>query len=142
MRDAGIVDQDVEPPEPINRGAHHSPGVGVAGDVGLHGPRTRDLRRDPLGRSTVDVGDHHLRPFACGEFGCEVTPRRLTRDDIYIADEAFFTGTAAEVTPIRELDNRTIGEGKRGPLTAQIQARFFDVVNGRAPEYEHWLSFI
>jgi branched-chain amino acid aminotransferase len=76
------------------------------------------------------------------EFGCEVTPRRLTRDDIYIADEAFFTGTAAEVTPIRELDNRTIGEGKRGPLTAQIQARFFDVVNGRAPEYEHWLSFI
>jgi branched-chain amino acid aminotransferase len=76
------------------------------------------------------------------EFGLEVTSKRLTRDDIYIADEAFFTGTAAEVTPIRELDNRTIGEGKRGPLTQKIQARFFDIVNGRASEYEHWLSFI
>jgi branched-chain amino acid aminotransferase len=76
------------------------------------------------------------------EFGLEVTAKRLTRDDIYTADEAFFTGTAAEVTPIRELDNRTIGEGKRGPVTARIQARFFDIVNGRAPEYEHWLSFI
>src|SRR6185369_9590915 len=76
------------------------------------------------------------------EFGLEVTAKRLTRDDIYTADEAFFTGTAAEVTPIRELDNRSIGEGKRGPVTARIQARFFDIVNGRAPEYEHWLSFI
>ena len=76
------------------------------------------------------------------EFGLEVRARRLTRDDIYIADEAFFTGTAAEVTPIRELDNRVIGSGSRGPITEKIQARFFDVVNGRAPEYEHWLSFI
>jgi branched-chain amino acid aminotransferase len=76
------------------------------------------------------------------EFGLEVTAKRLTRDDIYVADEAFFTGTAAEVTPIRELDSRTIGEGKRGPITAKIQARFFDIVNGRAPEYQHWLSFI
>jgi branched-chain amino acid aminotransferase len=76
------------------------------------------------------------------EFGLEVTAKRLTRDDIYTADEAFFTGTAAEVTPIRELDNRVIGEGRRGPVTQKIQARFFDIVNGRAPEYEHWLSFI
>ncbi len=76
------------------------------------------------------------------EFGLEVTAKRLTRDDIYVADEAFFTGTAAEVTPIRELDNRSIGAGKRGPVTEKIQARFFDIVNGRAPEYEHWLSFI
>jgi branched-chain amino acid aminotransferase len=76
------------------------------------------------------------------EFGLEVTAKRLTRDDVYTADEAFFTGTAAEVTPIRELDNRTIGEGRRGPVTAKIQARFFDIVNGRAPEYQHWLSFI
>ncbi len=74
------------------------------------------------------------------EFGLEVQAKRLTRDDIYIADEAFFTGTAAEVTPIRELDNRRIGEGRRGPITEKIQSRFFDVVNGRAPEYEHWLS--
>jgi len=76
------------------------------------------------------------------EFGLEVHARRLTRDDIYIADEAFFTGTAAEVTPIRELDNRVIGEGRRGPVTEKIQARFFDIVNGRAPEYERWLAYI
>ena len=61
---------------------------------------------------------------------------------MYTADEAFFTGTAAEVTPIRELDRRQIGEGRRGPITAKIQARFFDVVNGRVPEYEHWLSLV
>ncbi|HRD32622.1 MAG TPA: branched-chain amino acid transaminase [Rhodocyclaceae bacterium] len=76
------------------------------------------------------------------EFGLEVQSKRLTRDDIYIADEAFFTGTAAEVTPIRELDSRVIGDGKRGPITAKIQARFFDIVNGRAPEYEHWLAYV
>ena len=76
------------------------------------------------------------------EFGMEVTARRLTRDDIYIADEAFFTGTAAEVTPIRELDNRVIGEGKRGPVTEKLQARFFEIVNGRAPEYDHWLTYV
>jgi branched-chain amino acid aminotransferase len=76
------------------------------------------------------------------EFGLEVQAKRLTRDDIYIADEAFFTGTAAEVTPIRELDNRIIGDGKRGPITAKIQARYFDIVNGRAPEYAHWLSHV
>jgi branched-chain amino acid aminotransferase len=76
------------------------------------------------------------------EFGYQVEARRLTRDDIYLADEAFFTGTAAEVTPIRELDNRVIGEGHRGPLTARIQSRFFDIVNGRAPEYERWLAYV
>ncbi|WP_114649277.1 branched-chain amino acid transaminase [Pseudothauera hydrothermalis] len=76
------------------------------------------------------------------EFGMTVQAKRLTRDDIYLADEAFFTGTAAEVTPIRELDDRIIGEGKRGPITTRIQARFFDVVNGRAPEYEHWLAYV
>ena len=72
--------------------------------------------------------------------GYEVTSRRMTRDDIYIADEAFFTGTAAEVTPIRELDNRRIGEGKRGPITEKLQAAFFDLVNGRIPKYKAWLT--
>ena len=76
------------------------------------------------------------------EFGLEVHSRRLTRDDIYIADEAFFTGTAAEVTPIRELDDRIIGNGSRGPITQKIQARYFDIVNGRAPEYDHWLTYV
>lgn len=74
------------------------------------------------------------------ELGYEVTAKRLTRDDIYIADEAFFTGTAAEVTPIRELDNRVIGEGKRGPITAKIQSLFFDVVNGKVPTHADWLA--
>lgn len=76
------------------------------------------------------------------EFGYEVHSRRLTRDDIYIADEAFFTGTAAEVTPIRELDDRTIGNGARGPITEKIQQRYFDVVNGLAPEYAEWLTYV
>ena len=75
-----------------------------------------------------------------GDLGYQVVSKPITRDDIYIADEAFFTGTAAEVTPIRELDNRTIGEGKRGPITTQLQARFFDLVNGRLPEYADWLA--
>ena len=74
--------------------------------------------------------------------GLEVQCRRLTRDDIYLADEAFFTGTAAEITPIRELDNRPIGGGYRGPVTTKLQAKFFDAVNGRAPEYKHWLTRI
>ncbi|QDX81247.1 branched chain amino acid aminotransferase [Denitratisoma sp. DHT3] len=76
------------------------------------------------------------------ELGYEVKSRRLTRDDIYIADEAFFTGTAAEVTPIRELDNRTIGAGKRGPVTARLQALFFDVVNGKVPAHADWLTAV
>jgi len=74
------------------------------------------------------------------DLGYEVMSKRLTRDDIYIADEAFFTGTAAEVTPIRELDNRTIGAGSRGPITQKLQSLFFDVVNGRAAKYKHWLT--
>lgn len=74
------------------------------------------------------------------EMGLEVVSKRLTRDDIYIADECFFTGTAAEVTPVRELDNRTIGSGTRGPITEELQKRYFDVVYGRNNKYEHWLT--
>lgn len=74
------------------------------------------------------------------DLGLEVIEKRITRDEVYCADEAFFTGTAAEVTPIRELDDRVIGEGARGPITTQIQSIFFDVVAGRAPQYDHWLA--
>lgn len=74
------------------------------------------------------------------DLGLQVHTRRLTRDDLYIADEAFFTGTAAEVTPIREIDNRRIGQGSRGPVTEKLQKAFFDVVNGRNPKYLHWLA--
>jgi len=74
------------------------------------------------------------------ESGLEVIEKRITRDEVYIADEAFFTGTAAEVTPIRELDNRTIGEGTRGPITAKLQALYFDCVHGRSPAHTDWLT--
>lgn len=74
------------------------------------------------------------------DLGLRVVTKRLTRDDVYIADEAFFTGTAAEVTPIREVDNRQIGAGRRGPVTEKLQQAFFDLVNGRNPKYQHWLT--
>jgi branched-chain amino acid aminotransferase len=69
-----------------------------------------------------------------------VQSRPMTRDDVYLADEAFFSGTAAEITPIRELDGRPIGAGLRGPVTEKIQAAFFDAVNGRTPRYREWLT--
>jgi len=72
--------------------------------------------------------------------GLEVLSQPLTRDDVYLADEAFFTGTAAEITPIRELDGRVIGQGHRGPVTERIQTRFFEAVSGRAEPYRHWLT--
>lgn len=74
------------------------------------------------------------------ELGYTVTQMPMTRDDVYLADEAFFTGTAAEVTPIRELDGRAIGAGSRGPVTEKIQTMFFDAVNGRVPKFKHWLT--
>jgi branched-chain amino acid aminotransferase len=73
-------------------------------------------------------------------FGMPVVSKRLTRDDLYIADELFFTGTAAEVTPIREVDGRTIGAGRRGPMTTKVQKAFFDLVNGRNRKYGAWLT--
>ncbi|MBE0510870.1 MAG: branched-chain amino acid transaminase [Chromatiales bacterium] len=76
------------------------------------------------------------------EIGLEIREKRITRDEVYIADEAFFTGTAAEVTPIREVDNRVIGNGKRGPITEKLQAMYFDVVHGRKNLHPEWLSHI
>src|SRR3546814_9287678 len=74
------------------------------------------------------------------DLGIPLQTKRLTRDDLYIADEAFFSGTAAEVTPIREIDRRIIGKGTRGPLTEKLQKAFFDVVTGKNAKYHHWLS--
>ena len=76
------------------------------------------------------------------EMGYEVQERRITRDEVYIADEAFFTGTAAEVTPIRELDGRLIGGGKPGPITLELQAKYFEVVEGRSDKHQHWLTYV
>ncbi len=76
------------------------------------------------------------------EQGLEIREKRITRDEVYIADEAFFTGTAAEVTPIREVDNRTIGAGSRGPITEKLQTLYFDQVHGRRSEHAGWLTLI
>ncbi len=76
------------------------------------------------------------------EFGIEVIEKRITRDEVYTADEAFFTGTAAEVTPIRELDNRAIGTGVRGPITEKLQSMYFDIVKGKSAKHAHWLTLI
>jgi branched-chain amino acid aminotransferase len=74
--------------------------------------------------------------------GYEVIEKRITRDELYIADEAFFTGTAAEVTPIRELDGRTIGDGTRGPITTALQSAYFKVVKGESAEHASWLTMV
>lgn len=71
-----------------------------------------------------------------------VTEKHITRDEVYCADEVFFTGTAAEVTPIREVDGRVIGCGSRGTLTTEIQQRYFDIVHGKNTKYESWLTYI
>jgi branched-chain amino acid aminotransferase len=89
---------------------------------------------DGITRSSV-MELARARDFCVGEGA-------ITRDDLYIADEVFLTGTAAEVTPIREIDNRKIGEGKRGPVAKALQDAFFDVVAGRDPKHEHWLTYV
>jgi len=74
--------------------------------------------------------------------GLAVREKRITRDEVYVADEAFFTGTAAEVTPIRELDGRMIGQGRRGPLTEHLQKAYFDQVHGRKDQHPEWLTYV
>ncbi len=96
---------------------------------------TPDLSAGALNGITRNTAMH-----ICKDLGLEVVQKRITRDEVYISDEAFFTGTAAEVTPIRELDRIEIGAGSRGPITERIQSAFFDIVNGRNPKYSHWLS--
>jgi len=76
------------------------------------------------------------------DMGIEVEKKRITREEVYIADEAFFTGTAAEVTPIREVDARIIGAGSRGPITEKLQTAYFDVVAGKNPDYIKYLTYI
>jgi branched-chain amino acid aminotransferase len=83
--------------------------------------------------SMIDVARDH---------GFEVEEDMITRDDLYLADEVFLTGTAAEVTPIREIDHRSIGAGKRGPITEKLQTAFFDIVSGKNADYDHWRSFL
>lgn len=77
-----------------------------------------------------------------GDLGFEVVRRRITREEIYIADEAFLTGTAAEITPVRIVDARVIGKGCRGEITEKLQSGYFDIVCGRNPKYDHYLTYI
>lgn len=77
-----------------------------------------------------------------GEMNIPVVEKRITRDEVYIADEAFFTGTAAEVTPIREVDNRQIGCGSRGPITGRLQAAYFDLVTGKTDAHSEWRTLV
>lgn len=100
----------------------------------LHTPDLAGGALDGITRRTIIEFAHDL--------GIKVVERRITRDECYVADEIFMTGTAAEVTPIREYDDRVIGSGTRGPITEQIQSLYFDVVHGRNEKYAHWLSFI
>jgi branched-chain amino acid aminotransferase len=76
------------------------------------------------------------------EIGIDVLEKRITRDEVYVADEAFFTGTAAEVTPIREVDGRIIGTGRRGSLSKRLQTMYFDQVHGRRDQHQEWLTFV
>ena len=108
--------------------------VFIVRDGALHTPDLAGGALEGITRATIIE-------FASG-LGIPVFERRITRDEVYIADEAFFTGTAAEVTPIREYDLRVIGAGNRGPVTTKLQQLFFDTVNGRNASKRHWLSRI
>ena len=106
--------------------------VFILRDGALHTPDLSGGALEGITRATIIEFAHELH--------IPVYQRRITRDEVYIADEAFFTGTAAEVTPIREYDNRPIGGGQRGPVTTRLQKLFFDTVNGRNPAKKAWLT--
>ncbi len=99
------------------------------------------LKTTPLTSILEGITRDSVMEMAADE-GIPVVQERFTRDEVYIADEAFFTGTAAEVTPIREIDGRTIGEGRPGRITRKLQAMFFDAVKGRNEKYGSWLTYV
>ncbi|MGH8539065.1 MAG: branched-chain amino acid transaminase [Stenotrophobium sp.] len=105
----------------------------VVSDGKLHTPDLNACLDGITRRSVIQLA---------ADFGIPVIERRITRDEIYIADEAFFTGTAAEVTPIREMDNRSIGNGKRGPITEKLQKAYLELVKGENDKYGAWLSHV
>jgi len=106
--------------------------VFILRDGALHTPDLSGGALAGITRATIIEFAHELH--------IPVYQRRITRDEVYIADEAFFTGTAAEVTPIREYDHRQIGSGSRGPITKKLQDLFFDTVNGKNAAKKHWLA--
>jgi len=103
--------------------------------------RNGTLRTTPMTSSILEGITRETILQLARERDIKITEGRFTRDDLYLADEAFFTGTAAEVTPIREVDGRTIGTGKPGPVTKALQTAFFDIVRGKSDEHPEWLTF-
>jgi len=96
----------------------------------------------PLGASILGGITRDTVLTLCNELGIPVTERLISRDELYSADEVFFTGTAAEVTPVREIDNRMVGDGKRGPTGKRLQDRFFQLVRGPEELHPEWLAFV
>jgi branched-chain amino acid aminotransferase len=103
--------------------------------------RNGELKTTPLTSILEGITRDSILALA-KDRGIVTREERFTRDEIYIADEAFFTGTAAEITPIRELDGRTIGSGKAGPMTRALQSAFFDIVKGKNRDYESWITYV
>ena len=99
------------------------------------------LKTPPLGSVLEGITRDAVIAIA-GDKGIEVIEQPITRDELYTADEAFLTGTAAEITPVREVDDRTVGSGERGAVTRTIQSTFFDAVRGRETKYESWLTYV
>ncbi len=97
------------------------------------------IKTPPLGSILAGITREAIMILA-GDLGYEVVEERFTRDELYCADEAFFSGTAAEVTPIREVDRRAIGQGSRGPVTKAVQEAYFKVLRGENPKYGKWLT--
>ena len=115
--------------------------VSEASGENLFVVRNGVLRTPPLGTILDGITRSTVMELARDK-GIAVSEGPVTRDELYVADEVFLTGTAAEVTPIREIDHRTIGAGRRGPVTGTLQAAFFDVVAGRERKYERWLTYL
>jgi branched-chain amino acid aminotransferase len=103
--------------------------------------RDRKLKTTPLTSILPGITRDSIIVLARDK-GYELVEERFTRDELYVADEAFFTGTAAELTPIREVDDRQIGNGRRGPVTGDLQTTFFDIIKGKNSRYEKWLAYL
>jgi len=103
--------------------------------------RDRKIKTTPLTSILPGITRDSIITLARDK-GYSVIEERFTRDELYTADEAFFTGTAAELTPIREVDDRQLGAGRRGPVTEDIQQSFFDIIKGKNHNYEHWLTYV
>ncbi len=103
--------------------------------------RSGIVRTPPMSSAILGGITRQTVMLLCDELGLEVSKARITRDQLYVADECFLTGTAAEITPVREIDNRSVGGGSRGPVTEKVQDMFFGIVRGEVAGYDRWLTF-